>query len=181
ELRRYKLLPERSQVLRVSRLNVATAGPDREIRDHRVIDVAVCLQPLVNGVPVEGRGGCVTVYLDHEGKLTCIDHIIRRIGPVYRKVTELHSPEEAVEEARRAWDRRGIREVEIDEVRFCYFELGWDDPQRYLQPAYYILAKLIGPDRRIRTGDIFVMPAAVKNAGRIVPLPPRPSRQRPRQ
>ncbi len=181
ELRRYKLLPEDSKVLRVSRLHVATAGPDREIQDHRVIDVAVCLQTVIRGVPADGPGGKVTVYLDHEGKLTCLDHILRRVGPVYRKVTRLHSPEHAVDEARRMWDKRGVGEVEIGEVRFCYYELGWSDEQRYLQPAYFILATLIGSDKRIRTGDIYVTPAAVNNAGRIVPPPPRRVPQKPRE
>lgn len=180
QLRRYKLLPAGSKVLRVSRLNVATSGPDRMIRDRRVIDVAVCFQPVIGGVPIDGPGGKVTVYLDHEGKLTCLDHISRRIGPVYRKVTGLRSPDDAVDEARKMWDKRAVGEVEIGEVRFCYFELGWNDEQRYLQPAYYILATLIGPDRRIRTGDIYVTPAAVNNAGRIVPLPRKPAPQKPR-
>src|SRR5207248_1965835 len=97
--------------------------------------------------------------VDHEGKLTCLDHISRRIGRVYRKVTELHSPEHAVQEASRMWEKRGVvGEVEIGEVRFCYYELGWNDEQRYLQPAYFVLATLIGPDKRIRTGDIHATP-----------------------
>jgi len=180
-LSRYKLLPEDWRVLRVSRLHVAAAGPDRTIRDHRVIDVAVCLQPVIHGVPLDGPGGKVIVYLDHEGKMTCLDHISRRIGPVYRKVTRLHSPEHAVDEARRTWAKRGVRGVEVREVRFCYFEMGWNDEQRYLQPAYIVLATLIGPDERIKTDDIYVTHAAVNHVGRIVPLvPTRRVAQKPR-
>jgi len=180
-LRRYKLFPKNSRVLRVSRLHVAAAGPDRIIEDHRVIDVAVSFQPIIRGVPVDGPGGKVIVYLDHEGKLTCLDHISRRIGRVYRKVTELHSPEHAVQEASRMWEKRGVvGEVEIGEVRFCYYELGWNDEQRYLQPAYFVLATLIGPDKRIRTGDIHATPAAVNNVGRITAPPPRRVVQKPR-
>jgi hypothetical protein len=179
-LKRYKLLPEESKVLRVSHLNVAVAGPDRKIQDKRVIDVAVCFQPVVRGVPVDGPGGSVTVYLDHEGEMTCIDHISRRLGPIHRKVTGLRSPEYALEEASRIWERRGIREVEINEIRFCYFELGWDDEQSYLQPAYIILATLIGSDERIRTGDIVVIPAAVNSVGRLVAPAPKRTAQRPR-
>lgn len=181
-LNRYKLLPEDSKVLRVSRLHVAVAGPDRKVEDHRVIDVAVCLQPVIRGVPVDGPGGKVTVYLDHEGKVTCLDHISRRIGRVYRKVTRLHSPQYAVDEASRKWTERGIREVEVREVRFCYFELGWNDEQRHLQPAYVVLATLFGPDKRIKTDEIDVTPAAVNHAGRIVPLAPKKRvAQKPRE
>ena len=180
-LRRYKLLPEESQVLRVSRLHVAAAGPERKVEDHRIIDVAVCFQPVVQGVPVDGPGGKVTVYLDHEGKMTCVDYLRRRVGSVYRKVTGLRTPEQAIEEANRHWTKRGVNEVEVSEVRFCYFELGWNDVQTYLQPAYMILATLIGPDRRIKTGDIFVAPAAVNAVAPLVPLPRAPRPQKPRE
>jgi len=181
-LSRYQLLPEDWKVLRVSRLHVATAGPDRKMQDHRVIDVAVCLQPVVHGLPVDGPGGKVTVYLDHEGRMTCLDHISRRIGPVYRKVTRLHSPEHAVDEARRTWAERGVREVDVREVRLCYFEMGWNDVQRYLQPAYIVFATLVGVDQRIKMGDIYVTHAAVNHAGRIVPLAPtRRVAQKPRR
>jgi hypothetical protein len=179
-LRRYKLLPKDSRVLRVSRLHVAAAGPTREMQDHRVIDAAVCFQPMVRGVPLDGPGGKVIVYLDHEGNMTCLDHIVRRIGPVHKKVTQLRSPEDAVEEARRTWTKRGIAAVEVSEVRFCYFELGWNDRQQYLQPAYIVLATLIGPDRRIRTGDIFVAPAAANSTGSLVTPPARRVVQKPR-
>jgi hypothetical protein len=176
-LKRYKLLPEESKVLRVSRLNVAAAGPERKIEDHRIIDVAVCFQPVVRGVPLDGPGGKVMVYLDHEG-LTCIDHLSRRVGSIYRKVTGLRSPEYAIDLASRDWNRRGVYGVEINEVRFCYFELGWNDEQKYLQPAYIVLATLIGPDERIRTGDIFVTPAAMNPAGTLVPPIPKPRPQK---
>jgi hypothetical protein len=178
-LKRYRLLPQESRVLRVSRLNVAAAGPERRMEDHRIIDVAVSLQPVVRGVPVDGPGGKVMVYLDHEG-LTCIDHLSRRVGSIYRKVTGLHSPEYAIDLATRDWNRRGVHAVEINEVRFCYFELGWNDEQKYLQPAYIVLATLIGPDERIRTGDIFVTPAVMNPAGTLVPPIPKPRPQKPR-
>ena len=158
---------------------MAAAGPKRKIEDHRIIDVAVCLQPVVRGVPLDGPGGKVMVYLDHEG-LTCIDHLSRRVGSIYRKVTGLRSPEYAIDLATRDWNRRGVYGVEINEVRFCYFELGWNDEQKYLQPAYIVLATLIGPDERIRTGDIFVTPAAMNPAGTLVPpiSKPRPQKLR---
>jgi hypothetical protein len=174
------LLPSEVRVLRVSRLHVATAGPDRVMEDHRVIDVAVHLQPIVRGLPLDGPGGKLTVYLDHEKSVTCVDFHSRRIGRVYREVTRLHPPERAVEAARRRWEARGVMEVEVNDVRLCYYEMGRNDRQRYLQPAYLVLATLIGADRRIRTGDIYVSPAAANAVGRIVPTPPRPTPQRPR-
>ena len=180
-LRRYKLLPADSKVLRVSRLNVAVTGPDRKIQDKRVIDMAVCLQPVIHGTPIDGPGGKITVYLDHEAKMTCLDHISRRIGPVYRKVTQLHSPEYVLDLAKRIWEKRGAEEVEVNEIRFCYYEMGWNDEQRYLQPAYIVLATLIGADERIKMGDIYVTPAATNPAGKIEALAiKRRAAQKPR-
>jgi hypothetical protein len=178
-LKRYKLLPEQSKVLRVSRLNVAAAGPGRRIEDHRVIDVAVSFQPVVRGVPLDGPGGKIIVYLDHEG-LTCIDHLSRRVGSIYRRVSSLHPPEHAVDLASRDWNRRSVHSVEVNEVRFCYFELGWSDEQKYLQPAYIVLATLSGRDERIRTGDIFVTPAATNSVRPLVLPIPKRRPQKPR-
>jgi hypothetical protein len=70
--------------------------------------------------------------------------------------------------------------VDVNEVRFCYFELGWNDNQKYLQPAYVVLATLFGPDERIRTGEIFVTPAAANAAGPLVPPIPKRRPQKPR-
>jgi hypothetical protein len=180
QLQQADLLPKESRVLRVSRLHVATAGPDRVMQDRRVVDVAVHLQPIIRGLPADGPGGKVTVYLDHEQQVTCVDHVVRAVGPVYREVERLHPPEHAVDAARRRWSARGVAEGEVNEVRLCYFEMGWNDRQRYLQPAYIVMGTLIGADRRIRTGDIYVSPAAVNSIGRIVPSSPRPIAQQPR-
>ena len=112
--------------------------------------------------------------------MTGLDHIVRRIGPVYRKVPGLHPLDRALEEAGGIWTKRGVPNAQINEVRFCYFELGWNDAQQYLQPAYLILATLFGPDRRVRKGDIVVTPAAVNSPGEIVPPPKRPKAPEPR-
>ena len=115
-------------------------------------------------------------------KRLCVDHLSRRVGAIYREVTQLYPPEHALDAARRLWTRRGIAEVEVSEVRFCYYETGWNDRQRYLQPAYTVIATLFGPDRRIRTGNIYVSPAAVNHVGRIAPAaPPRRIAQEPRR
>ena len=177
----FRLLPAESRVQKVSHLAVASAGPDRVVKDERVIDIGVHIQPVLRDIPVDGPGGRINLYFDHERNLTCIDHFIRPLGPVYRELNALRTPEEALEEANGSWTARGIREVEVREVRLCYFELGPNDAQTYLEPAYMILATLIGRDPRIRTGDIFVTPAATNTAGTLATLIPlQPPPQRPR-
>jgi hypothetical protein len=180
-LRSSRLLPERWRVQKVSRLAVASAGPNRAVQDRRVIDVGVHVQPLLHEIPVDGPGGRVNVYLDHQREVTCIEYCIRSINAVYRVVDALRSPADALEEADRAWSARRVHEVEVREVRLCYFELGPNVAQIYLEPAYMILATLVGRDSRIRTGDIFVTPAAVNTAGSLTGLtPPRPPVRSPR-
>ena len=178
----FNLLPAESRVQKVSRLAVAAAGPDRVIQDKRVIDIGVHIQPVLRGLPLDGPGGRINVYLDHERNLTCVEHFLRTPGPVYREVNALRTPEEALDEAGRAWSARGARDVEVREVRLCYFELGPNDDQTYLEPAYMILGTLVGREPRIRTGDIFVTPAAVNTVGSLAALiPPKPPAQTPRE
>src|SRR5207249_3492558 len=54
------------QLLRVARLNVGAMEQATGVTDERAIDVAVCFQRLVDGVPVDGPGGKLAVYVDHE-------------------------------------------------------------------------------------------------------------------
>lgn len=131
-------LAERDEyrLLRVSRLNVAVAQLSTGYSDHRVIDVGVVFQRIVDGLPIVGPGGKIVVYLDHEGKPTGVDRAWREIEGVYRADVELRSPEWAMERARREWgdDPGGL--ISVDDIHFGYFERDWVEGQAYLQPAY---------------------------------------------
>lgn len=169
-LGQYKLPPEESRVLKVSHLHVATAGPEGKGGDHRIIDAGVIFQRTIKGVPVDGPGGKIIVYLDHEGKMTGIDKIWRPLGPVYREVKELHPPQHAVDEATRLWKRQRVLKAEVREVRLAYYEMGWDENQRFIQPAYIVMSTLTGPDERVKVNTVHVTPAALNHVGRILPV-----------
>jgi hypothetical protein len=78
------------------------------------------------------------VYIDHKGNLTGIDRIWREIQDVYAQDVELRSPQAVQQDVMRGWGGEGSGRITIDDIRFSYFETGWDVTQRYLQPAYFL-------------------------------------------
>jgi hypothetical protein len=185
-LDRYDLLPSESRFLRVSRLHVATGEINgKRGGDHRVIDAGVIFQRTIDGTPVYGQGGKVVVYLNHEGNMTCLDKIWRPLDSVYREVKELYPPQHAIDEATRLWKRQHVWKAEVKKVLFGYHELGWDERQRYMQPAFIVLATLTGPDERVKVNAFHVTAAAVNHMGRIIPPlkkmpPPKPRQEQER-
>ncbi len=177
------------ELSKVSHLRVGTMELDSDFAEERVIDVGVIFKRTVDGLPVHGSGGKVTVYIDHNGDVTGFERIWRDISEVYREVPfeQLRPPEYAERSLNRylRWKKRGRTEVEA--VHFGYFELGKGELQRYLQPAYIMSFRLIGPeigpDRRMITKSIHVVPAASKPVGRIIrqrrrAVPPESPRRR---
>ncbi len=180
-VRKHKLAPTaETKLLKVARLRVGEATEGGKQASERTIDVAVALQRLVDKLPVDGPGGKVIVYLDHEGKLTGIERLWRETGAVHKRAEAYRTPQQAIEDmAAHFRTKQGV--IEVEEMRFGYFEEGWRSPQRYLQPAYVIVGMLTSPDTRIRKRTIYVAPALVHPAGRITPPLQRKPRQRARQ
>jgi hypothetical protein len=129
------------QVLRVSRLNVAVAERQSGYAEHRVIDVGVAFHRVIDDMPVEGPGGKIIVYVDHEGELTGVDQLWREIESVHEAEVELRSPGSVLKEMERtAAEVGGL--ATIDDLRLSYFERDWNEPQAYLQPAYILPSTL---------------------------------------
>jgi hypothetical protein len=173
------------KVLRVTRLNVGLAEKSTGYAEHRAIDVGVAFARLVDGIPVEGPGGKVMVYLDAKGDLTGVDCLWRDILDVHSEHVPLRSPQEIQQEAVREWGVEGTGHVTIDDVRFGYFEQGWDTPQRYLQPAYLLSMTLTATERVLADRAIMrfghLGAAAATSPERLVPRLQRPRPQAPRQ
>jgi hypothetical protein len=171
---RYEVAPvEDFRPLRVTRLRVATSEREGRTSDERVIDVGVAFRRLVRGVPVEGPGGQVVVYLDGKRELTGVDRIWREIEGEQQSAGRLRTAEEALEEVRRRYQGPGAGRVEVTSLRFGYFEMGWHHEQEFLQPAYVAFLRLVSRDERIRMNSVFVMPAGENHVGEIEPSPPR--------
>lgn len=167
-----KLVPMREcSVKRVSRLKVGSMRKGSRIAKERTIDVGVLFQRTLDNVPVEGPGGKLMVYLDHEGKITCVDKLWRDINRVKRPVpfSELKKPDMAENHLKRIWARNFSPTIEVSDVRFIYYEMGMCDYQRTLQPAYLMPIRILSPVTDAVMKSFHVYPAASKPVGRIIP------------
>lgn len=173
------------KVLRTTRLNVGIAEKSTGFSEHRVVDVGVVFARVVDGIPVEGPGGKVMVYIDARGNLTGVDRLWRDVVEVDADHVPLRPPDEVQKEAAREWDIEGSGHVTVDDFRFGYFEQGWDVAQRYLQPAYVLSMTVTAtegdPKGRAIMGCGYLSAAAVKSPERLVPLRQVPRPQGPRQ
>jgi hypothetical protein len=168
-VRKYKLaLSAETKFLKAARLHVGEATEGGKEASERTIDVAVALQRLVDKIPVDGPGGKVIVYLDHEGRVTGLERIWRKIAGVHRRGKSHRTPQNALDDAAAHFTaKQGV--IEVQEMRFGYFEEGWRSKQQYLQPAYVIIGMLTSPDGRVRKRTIYVAPALSNAVGRITP------------
>ena len=157
--RRYNLAAaSETRFLRAARLRVGESNRDGTEAYERTIDVAVALQRLVDRVPVDGPGGKIVVYLDHEGRATGFERIWRDLGGVYRRAEAPRSTQSALDDmARHFRAKQGT--IEVREMRFGYFEAGWRTAQRYLQPAYVIVGVVTAGDGRVGRKTVYVTPA----------------------
>ncbi len=164
-------LPTGLERMRVQRLHVAHAEQGGKNHEERIIGVRVPFHRILDGLPVEGAGGRTVVYLDHERGLTGIDHLWHEIERVHAPVLGLRPVEEALAEVRRRYGG-GEGHIEVTDIRLAYFELGWDEDQDYLQPAYVVFLRLGSPDGRFRINAMVPVAAAVNAVGPIEPILP---------
>jgi hypothetical protein len=181
-LRKHRLNPLATErrFLDVSRLRVGKATKEGREISERTVDVAVPVQRLVDKIPVDGPGGKIVVYLDQQRNLSGFEVIWRKVGAVHRRSQTHRSPEAVIEEMDLHFrDKRGV--IQVEEVRYGYFEEGRNDLQQFLQPAYIVLGMLTSPESTARKRTIFVASALMKPIGRLTPPlePKAPQRPRP--
>jgi hypothetical protein len=174
-------LAERSEMsfLRTARLRVGHAMRNGEQASERTIDVAVAMQRVVDKTPVDGPGGKIIVYLNHAKEVTGLERIWRDIERVHRRNQLLRPPQSAIDEMAEHF-RSKIGTIEIQEIRYGYFEDDWRTSQQYLQPAYMIFAMLVAPGSKLRKRTIYVASALAKPVARITPPLANVPPQRPR-
>ncbi|MGD0062148.1 MAG: hypothetical protein ABSB76_01760 [Streptosporangiaceae bacterium] len=157
---------ERSELAlaRVRFLHAAQAERGGANHSERIIGARVEFRRTLDSLFAVGPGGKTVVYLDHERQLTGIDHLWREIEDVHAPVSGLRPVSEALDEVRRRYAGTDGR-VEVTDLQLGYFELGWDDGQEFLQPAYVAFLQLSSPDSRFRMGAVAALPAAVNAPG----------------
>ena len=113
------------------------------------------------------RGGKLIVYLDHKAELTGFDRIWRSISGVRAPVKALRDPKLAEEDLLRYWKGHDADRIEVHGIRFGYFELGYNEKQTVLQPAYVSIVTLVSGDAKqpIRMKTVHVTPAATNAPG----------------
>ncbi len=171
-VRKYKLASLKElRVLKVSRLHVGSIELATRKGDERIIDVGIAFQRVIDRIPVDGPGGKIVVYLDQQGEVTGIDRLWRNIKDAYRPVTKLRSPKLAEEDLRRYWSKHTSYQINVNETRFAYFELGWKETQKYLQPVYVMPMTILSASGRSVMKSVHVYEAATNPVGKIMPTP----------
>jgi hypothetical protein len=166
-LARYALpAPPEIEPLRMERLRVAHAERGGGHHQERVIGVRAFFGRRLDGLPVEGPGGKTIVYLDQDRELSGIDHLWREIDHVYAPVTGLRPVEEALQEVRRRYGS-GEGRVTVTKLELSYYELGWQEEQSFLQPAYVFTLQIGLTDSRFRMNAMVPVAAAVNAVGPI--------------
>lgn len=172
----HRLLPGgESHTTRVTRLNVASSDIKGESFEQRVIDLGVVFERVIDGVPVDGPGGKLVVYVDAEKQVTGVDRIWRQIRAVAADVDSL-KPAEEVEERMISSFGRASR-AEVTEVRFGYFEQDQRTPQRHLQLAYVVMVNVGSTEHGQLTRTVYVEAAATNALGSLRPRQRRPEPQ----
>jgi hypothetical protein len=167
---RYELASaDQAEVAKVTRLRVGLADRAGTTAEERVIDVGVVLRRIIDGVPADGPGGHIMVYIGAEGEVNGVDRIWRPIDGVHSEVESLRSREWLAERIARRLGPDGVARLDIQEIRLGYFEDGWKSAQEFLQPAYVVLGTLRSPDERLRRRSVIAVPAATNDAGQIMP------------
>jgi hypothetical protein len=181
-IRAHKLAPTREfKLLKVTRLTVGEASADAQRGSERVVDVGVAFQRTIGGVPVDGPGGKLIVYMDHNGELTGFDKIWRPVAKVRAPVKALQPPKAAEEDLLRYWAKETGR-IDVVDMRFGYLEFGYQARQTVLQPAYVMLLRVVSPNERpdgseIAVGSVHVFAAATNAVGRLMPAPKKIAKQ----
>jgi len=150
------------ELARVERLHAAHADRSGGNHSERTIGARVVFRRIRDGLASAGPGGKTVVHFDAERRLTGIDHLWRAIDDAIEPVTRLRPVSDVLDEVRRRYSASDGR-AEVRDLRLGYFELGWDDRQEYLQPAYEVFLELFSPDDRFRMGATMAVPAAVNS------------------
>lgn len=154
--------------LRVTRLNAGLVSKENREPSVRVIDVGVVFQRMIDDLPVEGPGGKIVIYIDHELQMTGFERLARPIYGMHERVTGWRTREEVEEEVQKHWGLTFGQELVLEDVRFGYAELDRTQYQDLIQPVYVLDMRIQNTKDGRRRCEHFVT-AAVNGVGRLMP------------
>lgn len=169
---------------KVTRLSVASARKGERPLDTRVVDVGVVLSRVIDGVRVEGQGGCIVMYLDANFAITGFERVARRIAGVHASVAGLRPLDDVLGVVEEYWGVERDRGLAVDDARLAYLEFGRLQEQEYIQPVYVLDLSLSNPGNGDARTVQHCVPAAVNSVGDVMPVdsgpPPQGRRTPPR-
>ncbi|NGP05767.1 hypothetical protein G6038_09795 [Rhodococcus sp. 14C212] len=169
------------RLLKVTRLHVGVTDRAADYAEERVIDLGVAFQRVIDGVPVEGPGGKIVVYIDHRGVLTGVDRLWRALGDK-QAVSEFQPLQVALDDLESTWGHSEDGTMVVEEARLAYYELGWEHAQEYMQPAYILPIRITSRGAKpFTTRSEHIFPAALNSVGPLFPSAARVEPQNVRQ
>lgn len=157
------------QYYKTTRLEVGSQEKATGKSETRTIDVGVVYQRVINGIPVEGPGGKIVVYIDAYKNVTGCDTLWREIRNEYRAIPSkmLKAPISFERSLNYLSRKLQLPNVTVDDMRFGYFEDGYDSRQLFMQPVYIAPYTVSSEDGKFITKSFHIYNAARKSVGRI--------------
>lgn len=157
------------RLMKVTKLEVGSLDSKTNRADTRIIDVGVVFQRVIGGIPVEGPGGKIIVYIDANKDVTGCDMLWRDINSTYRSIpsNQLKSTLSFERSLNYISRRLKLPKVTVEEMRFGYFEDDFSARQLYMQPVYIAPYTVSSEDGRFITKSFHIFNAAMKPVGKI--------------
>lgn len=156
------------QYYKTTKLEVGILDSKTNKTDSRVIDLGVVYQRVINGIPVEGPGGKIIIYIDPDKEVTGCDMLWRDINQVFRSVpsNQLKSPRSFERSLNYKVKRLKMPKVTVEDMRFGYFEDGYEYRQLYMQPVYIAPYTVTSDDGKFVTKSFHIFNAAMRPVGK---------------
>jgi hypothetical protein len=147
---------EELQVSSITHLCVAGRTVDGQDLGTRVLDAEVTFRRALDGIPTVGPGGTTSVRVAGDRSAVRFDRIAR---PVQSAVAPVRiQPPDKLRRAFKRFANTKRGDVVVTSAGLGYFELGINDRQSFLQPAYVLVYE-------VRDGDVGYRSAYVDHAG----------------
>ena len=156
------------QLHKVTKLEVGSLDSRTNKANTRIIDLGVVFQRVIEGIPVEGPGGKIIVYIDANKEVTGCDMLWRDITSTYRSLPakQLKSPLSFERSLNYISRRLRLPKVTVEDMRFGYFEDDFEYRQLFMQPVYIAPYTVSSEDGRFITKSFHIFNAAMKPVGK---------------
>jgi hypothetical protein len=151
------------KLLNIAYLRMQTGAVIGKITAPRILDAGVILGREKDGVPVSGPGGYVMINVAPDESVVAGTKVWRQLGTTLA-IANVLKPDYAIRELSRRLRLQNIdRPVRVLKAEFCYFEMGENDEQNYLEPAYAFVYEYETKQNRFQYKSAMVIPAVQRS------------------